>query len=166
MRVESRKLESIRLIKTMKRKIVAVPVLIFILCALAAILPLPWNENAENFFLDLNYNLRGGRDLSARFALVFISQEDIEALGGWPITRDYYGYVAHLLHQRGAKVIGFDLLFAAEDKHHPEFDGMLTHFFQFAGNVCLPMLFQEWERDGDGRHDYGKHPLYPIPSVF
>ncbi|TDJ02863.1 MAG: hypothetical protein E2O76_01985 [Caldithrix sp.] len=45
----------------------------------------------------MQFKLRGERDLSDDILLVYLGAEDIKALGGWPITRDYYGYITHAL---------------------------------------------------------------------
>ncbi len=64
-------------------------ILIILLFSLLALLPLPWNEPIEDSFVDLQFKLRGDRQLSDEIVLVFIGAEDVQALGGWPITRDY-----------------------------------------------------------------------------
>ncbi|TDI93483.1 MAG: hypothetical protein E2O77_02780 [Caldithrix sp.] len=51
----------------------------------------------------MQFKLRGERDLSDDILLVYLGAEDIKALGGWPITRDYYGYITHALTQFGAE---------------------------------------------------------------
>lgn len=69
----------------------------FALPAILTSLPLELNEALENTFLNLQFKLRGERDLSDDILLVYLGAEDIKALGGWPITRDYYGYITHAL---------------------------------------------------------------------
>ncbi len=62
---------------------------IFILTLLffaAAHLPLPWNDTVENGFVELQFKLRGSRHLSDEILFVFIGAEDVQSLGGWPIT--------------------------------------------------------------------------------
>ncbi|MCL4706410.1 sigma 54-interacting transcriptional regulator [bacterium] len=119
-----------------------VAALILIFCLLAA-LPWAWRDNAEDTLLDLQFRLRGERPLSDKIVLVYLGAEDIQALGGWPITRDYYGYLMHGLSRAHAQVVGFDILFDRADRHYPEFDAILADFFKSAGNVCLPLAFAE-----------------------
>jgi transcriptional regulator with GAF, ATPase, and Fis domain len=119
---------------------------IILFVGILSLLSLSWHETVENFLIDLQFKLRGPRQLGDEFVLVFIGAEDAQALGGWPITRDYYGYMTHVLNRLGAKVIGFDILFDAPNRNYPEFDGILTDFFQSSGNVCLPMVFAELTR--------------------
>ena len=135
-------------------------ILIILLFGLLSLLPLPWNESIEDSFVDLQFKLRGDRRLSDEFILVFIGAEDVQSLaplrlhtpmtrggGGWPITRDYYGYMTHALSRLGAKVIGFDVLFDSPNRTYPEFDAILADFFQSAGNVCLPVTFSDLTRE-------------------
>jgi len=127
----------------MKRKAEQGLLVIIIFLSLFALLPLPLNKTVEDSLLDLQFKLRDNRQLSDEFVFVFIGAEDVQALGGWPLTRDYYGYMTHVLSRLGAKVIGFDILFEAPNRNYPEFDHALADFFQTAGNVCLPMTFAE-----------------------
>jgi len=127
----------------MKRKAEYGLLVIVIFLSLLALLPLSVNKTIEDSLLDLQFKLRGNRQLPEEFVFVFIGAEDVQALGGWPLTRDYYGYMTHVLSRLGAKVIGFDILFEAPNRNYPEFDRVLADFFQTAGNVCLPMTFAE-----------------------
>lgn len=116
--------------------------IIILICTFST-LPFPWNESIENALVDLQFKVRGDRQLADNIVLVFISAEDIKALNEWPITRDYYSYMTYVLNSRGAKVIGIDLLFNQPDLRHPEYDVTLAEFFQSTNNVCLPMAFSE-----------------------
>ena len=116
---------------------------IILFLGILSLLPISFNQTLEDSLLDLQFKLRGNRQLSEEFVFVFIGAEDVQALGGWPLTRDYYGYMTHVLSRLGAKVIGFDILFEAPNRNYPEFDRALADFFQTAGNVCLPMTFAE-----------------------
>lgn len=116
---------------------------IILLLGILSVLPISFNQTSEDSLLDLQFKLRGSRQLSDEFIFVFIGAEDVQALGGWPLTRDYYGYMTHVLSRLGAKVIGFDILFETPNRNYPEFDHVLADFFQTADNVCLPMTFAE-----------------------
>jgi len=101
-------------------------------------------EYFQNATSDLLFRIRGERCMSDRFLLIHIDEKDIQDLGGWPISRDYYGYLIHALTQNGARVIAFDLLLDQPDPHYPESDTLLADFIQSAGMVCLPMVFNQW----------------------
>ncbi|NUO79409.1 sigma 54-interacting transcriptional regulator [candidate division KSB1 bacterium] len=116
---------------------------ILLICSLLAVLPYSFNQTVEDTLVDVQFKLRGPRELSEQFVVVFIGAEDIQALGGWPLTRDYYGYLMHILTSRGAKVIGFDLLLDAPQWRYPEYDSVLAGFFAGFDRDCLPFTFAE-----------------------
>ncbi len=118
--------------------------LALVFCVLA-FLPLPFERSIDDAIVHLQFKLRGERDLGDEFVLVYIGAEDIKALGGWPLTHDYYGYATHALHTLGARVIAFNLLFDAIDPRFPEYDEILADFVRSAGNVCLPFAFYDME---------------------
>ncbi|MCG3118441.1 MAG: Anaerobic nitric oxide reductase transcription regulator NorR [bacterium] len=129
------------------RKIEFGLLLLILLIVILALLPLPLTEALENSLIDLQFKLRGPRHFGDEFVFVFIGAEEAQTLGGWPLTRDYYGYMTHVLQRLGAKVIGFDILFDTPNRSYPEFDHILADFLQSAGNVCLPMTFAELSPD-------------------
>ncbi len=147
---------------------------IFIVLFLLMVLPMPWNNALENAGVDVLFNIRGGRPVSQDIVYLYLSDEDIQAMGGWPITRDYYGYMAHVLTQRGARVIGLYALFDRPDRHYPEFDRRLADFFESSGRICLPTAFTALvDGTSDSRKPsrrpaemfVGEDALLPIPSL-
>jgi len=148
----------------MKRKAEHGLLVIIIFLSLSSLLPFSLNQTIEDSLLDLQFKLRGNRQLPEEFVFVFIGAEDVQALGGWPLTRDYYGYMTHVLSRLGAKVIGFDILFEAPNRNYPEFDHVLADFFQTAGNVCLPMTFAELTPRS--HHTFaGSDPSFPFEQL-
>ncbi len=136
-------------------------VIIILFLGILSLLPIPFNQTIENSLIDLQFKFRGNRQLAEEFVFVFIGAEDVQALGGWPLTRDYYGYMTHVLSRLGAKVIGFDILFETPSRNYPEFDHVLADFFQTAGNVCLPMTFAELTPRSN--HTFiGSDPSFPF----
>lgn len=119
--------------------------LLLLVCCTLAVPPFAVNETIEDALVDAQFKLRGERRVSEQFALVFIAAEDIRSLGGWPLTRDYYGYLMHVLAACGAKVIGFDLLLDAPQWRYPEFDSVLANYFSAFERDCLPLTFAELE---------------------
>ncbi len=141
-----------------------IPFIVFAIFAVLTSLPLGLNETLENTFVNLQFKLRGERDLSSDIVLVYLGAEDIQALGGWPITRDYYGYITHALTKFGAKVIGLNLLFDSPDPRFPEYDQILAEFFETSGNVCLPLAFYELNAESNQLLS-GENPIYPIEPL-
>ena len=139
----------------------ALGLIIILFWGILSLLPISFNQTLEDSLIDLQFKLRGSRQLSEEFVFVFIGAEDVQALGGWPLTRDYHGYMTHVLSRLGAKVIGFDILFEAPNRNYPEFDHALADFFQAAGNVCLPMTFAELTPRSN--HTFaGSDPSFPF----
>lgn len=61
------------------------------------------------------------RDLTATdVRVVMIDDKSIEFVGSWPWPRYYLARLTEELNQRGAKVIGFDILFPERDPGRPE----------------------------------------------
>ncbi len=135
------------------------------LCILAMTGP-EWLRRLDDEIVSLQFKIRGERDLGDEFVLVFLGQEDLKALGGWPLTHDYYGYMTHALSSLGAKVIGFNLLFDSRDPRFPEYDDILADFMQTAGNVCLPVAFYHLSAaTGPDRFLRGEAATRPIPVL-
>jgi transcriptional regulator with PAS, ATPase and Fis domain/CHASE2 domain-containing sensor protein len=131
---------------------------------------LPWDDTLNNSILHWQYQIRGQRSLSDKIVLIYIDANNIEALQGWPITRDYYGYLIYVLNQTGIKAVGFDILFDNLDKRYPEYDETLADFFSSYKNVCLPMAFSEVEfkQESDNPTDSkllkGNYPVFPVDT--
>jgi len=139
-------------------------ILIVLLGGILPLFPIHFNEAIEDSLIDLQFKLRGNRPLPDEFVFVFIGAEDAQALGGWPITRDYYGYMTHVLSRLGAKAIGFDILFDSPNRNYPEFDHILADFFQSAGTVCLSMTFAELSPRSANALS-GREPAFPFEQI-
>ncbi|HEX9971148.1 MAG TPA: CHASE2 domain-containing protein, partial [bacterium] len=124
------------------KKIILVPIMALLFCLLS-ILPAKFNKIINDSLVDLQFKIRGDRQLSDNIEIIFIGDDDVKALNGWPLSRDYYGYLIHILNQSGAKVIGFDILFDQADRNYPEYDEMLANLIGAANNVCLPAAFSD-----------------------
>jgi transcriptional regulator with GAF, ATPase, and Fis domain/CHASE2 domain-containing sensor protein len=134
---------------------------IFIFILMISLIPGDFNEGIQNFELDTHFRLRGERAASENMTLVHIGSEDIAEPGGrWPITRDYYGYLLHVLGQMEARAVDIDLLFTAPDPLHPEYDKILADFMESFGRVCLPMTFSSLTSTEKGIVS-GIDPHYP-----
>ncbi|MBN2425585.1 MAG: sigma 54-interacting transcriptional regulator [Calditrichaceae bacterium] len=137
----------------------------FLFCLLS-VLPFETNNAFVNIQAEVLYGLRGQREVSDRIVLIHINDEDIKALGGWPITRDYYSYLIHLLNERRAKTIALDVFFAGSDPYYPQQDTILANFIGSSANVCLPMFFLSITGDSSTQDALflpeGNDPSYPL----
>ena len=146
------------------RKIIILTILA-IAFSILSILPLSLNQKIHNSIEDLLFLLRGNRDLSEKILFVFIGSEDVDALGGWPISRDYYAYLIHKLQSDSTRVIGIDVIFAKSDPQYPEYDQILAESIQSSANVCLPMTFAELSLALSGKKlPSGIQPLMPMET--
>ena len=129
-------------ITTQNIRVIFLLIIAFILCTN---LPLPWNESFENLSVDLLLNIRGERNIRDNFIIVYIGEDEIQAIGSWPITHDYYGYLIHILTQLNARAVGFDFLLETPDQLYPENDRILADFIEVNGTVCLPVVVTDLE---------------------
>ena len=137
--------------------------LIFIICSFLTITPL--NKSVKNAATDMLVKTRGDQHVNPNLLFVYIGQEDIQALNGWPITRDYYAYITHILKTSGVRVIAFDLLFDTPDKRYPEYDADFAEFLQSDVNIALPMVYSDFQlsdTDTTGEFFQGQNPRYPV----
>ena len=128
-----------------------------ILLMILSVLPLAWMERAEDGLLDMVFQVRGSRPLDDRIVFVYLDDADVRDIG-WPVTRDYFGYMTHVLAAHGARVIGLYALFDTHDARYPEYDRRLADFLETAGNVCLPATF------GAMTGGSGASLMTPIPA--
>jgi transcriptional regulator with GAF, ATPase, and Fis domain/CHASE2 domain-containing sensor protein len=126
--------------------------ILFIASVLLAAAALAFLQSRSDFLQNADENvllrLRGRRIMPSEFLLVAIDESDVQALGGWPITRDYYGYLIHILTEKHAKVIGLDILLSAPNRQYPEYDRLLADFIESSGRVVLPSV-ADWTKPDD-----------------
>ena len=161
----------LKALKIHHKNLIILLAITIVFCILTTI-PLPWNEPINSALIDLEFKIRGSRKLSDKIVLVYIGGDDIKAINkdkGWPITRDYYGYMVYIFNHFGAKVIGIDVLFSTEDRFYPEYDAVFVDALRSSGDVCLPMTFSELSYDHQTNaklpHHFptGYSPSFPIP---
>ncbi|UCF63405.1 MAG: sigma 54-interacting transcriptional regulator [bacterium] len=127
---------------------------------------LSFNQRLDDFSCDILFHLRGPRTVSDDIIFVYISQEDIQNLGGWPLSRDYYAYLIHHLRKNSVKAVGIDILFEQPAVRYQEFDDMLATFIQESENLILPFTFAEL-RIAEGSPEPGDqwigiNPTFPL----
>ena len=117
-------------------------ILAVLLVGLALLLP-PIDQRLTNGGIDLLQKTYK-RPASVQAAFIYFDTQDLQALKGWPITRDYYGYLIFLLKQTGARTVVLDVLLADEYSLYPEYDAALADMLASAHNVLLPFAFAEF----------------------
>ena len=115
----------------------------------------------ENSWLDGKFILRGGRD-PARFqedahvVIVAVDERSVRKLGMWPWPRAQLAVLVRQLKHCGARVIGFDMIFAEPDasRIEPVVAGLLEQYRRLPGadQSYLALLEQTRQRvQGDRR---------------
>jgi transcriptional regulator with GAF, ATPase, and Fis domain/CHASE2 domain-containing sensor protein len=72
------------------------------------------------------YQLRGELSADTNIVIVYLDNDDIRMLGGWPLQRNYYALMLDKLREWGAKVIVLDILFDSPSLYAPEYDQLLA----------------------------------------
>jgi len=97
-------------------------------------------------FDNLHYDL--GRYLTfkpapADIVIVAIDEASLESIGRWPWSRIVHADLVNKLKHEQARVIGLDVIFSEPELSNPEADLILAKAIENAGNVVLPVLFEE-----------------------
>lgn len=90
--------------------------------------------------LDAQFRLREHLRFDRRIIIIEISDEDINAFGRWPWSRDHHAVMAKTLKELGAKSVYFDIIFSEPSSE--ENDALVEMALKECGNVYLPMAFQ------------------------
>ncbi|RPH90145.1 MAG: CHASE2 domain-containing protein, partial [Calditrichaeota bacterium] len=124
-----------------KNQIFIVAIIALVIGIAAAVPPLSY------FFIDhsvdMLFKVRGDRPASPDILFLYIDADDITALSGWPISRDYYGYLIYLLKKAGVRTVVIDILFATPHHRYFEYDKALAEFMHSAHNVILPFAIAD-----------------------
>ncbi len=104
-------------------------------------------DSADRAMLRQYYSVRGERPLDSSIVLIYFGNEDINALGGLPLKRNYYALLVSALHDAGVSTIGFDIAFPERDREHPEYDQVFSASVHNAGNVIFSGYFTTLENN-------------------
>lgn len=123
-----------------------------IITLIAFLFPSPFRE-AEKILLTAKYHSRGVIPADSSVVIVYLDNNDIDALGGLPIKRNYYALLIHALHDLGAAAIGVDIAFTEPDAEHAEYDDLLASVVKLSGNVVLGGYFRSVSNDSLSQAD-------------
>jgi adenylate cyclase len=73
----------------------------------------------DNRLTDLFFHLRGARPTSGRVVIVDIDDQSLASIGQWPWPRNVVAELVTAIRGAGARVIGFDIVFAEPDRTSP-----------------------------------------------
>lgn len=114
----------------------------------------------DQAFLNIEYQLKGESKIDTSIVILYLSNNEIEALGGLPLKRTYYALVINALKELGVRAIGIDIAYYDANRKHPEYDILLSLVIKNAGNVVLSGYFRSV---GDVTHDTNGQT---IPELF
>lgn len=108
----------------------------------------PLFSDLEEIFLNSKFTLRGEVKIDTSIVILYLDNDDITALGGWPLKRNYYALLINVLNELGAKVIGFGIALTEPNKERPEYDNLIANMVQKKNNVVLSGYFQSISNEG------------------
>ncbi len=85
--------------------------------------------------VDYRFRKRGARPPSTDVVIVTVDEATTRRLGCWPCSRQVSADLINVLHEAGAKAIGFDIFFTDPNAADPEGDRALAEATRRAGNV-------------------------------
>lgn len=81
----------------------------------------PLLESLDNRITDAMFRWRGKEPTTGSVVIVDIDEKSMRSVGQWPWPRDVVAALVRNIRAGGAKVIGFDIVFAEEDRTSPRF---------------------------------------------
>ncbi len=93
-------------------------------------------EGIDLYLYDLSFRIRGPLDPDREIIIVAIDEKTLDALGRWPVKREYY---AQLLESaKEARVVGIDIIMAESSNG----DDILKAALKMHGRVVLPVYVE------------------------
>ncbi len=114
-----------------------------LLVALSSAFFRPVTDPIEQQVLDVRYALRGPLPADTNIVILYFDNDDIAALGGWPLRRNYYALLIDVLDHVGAAAVGIDVFFGERSLEYPQYDELLAALMAKSGNVVLASYFRE-----------------------
>ncbi|MFQ5797620.1 MAG: sigma 54-interacting transcriptional regulator [Bacteroidota bacterium] len=112
-----------------------------------SVLLIPLYQPLEDHLMDVKFRLRGERSIDSSVVVIYLDNEQVDAIGGWPIRRSYYALMISVLNDLGASVIGTDIFFQSRVLEYPEYDDLLIKVVRDADNVLLSGYFKKVEEN-------------------
>lgn len=103
-------------------------------------------ENFNSLFSQLKFKLRGQSQIDTSITFIYIDDNTIHSLGGYPLKRSYYATLIDLLTQLNVKAIAFDILLIEKNPDYPERDFLLVSTVKNSNRVYLGGTFINLEK--------------------
>jgi transcriptional regulator with PAS, ATPase and Fis domain/CHASE2 domain-containing sensor protein len=120
-------------------------------------------ESVDDQLLGTRYDLRGSIPADTGIVIVYLDNEDIQLLGGWPLQRSYYALMIDRLSDWGARVIGFDILLDLPSSASPEYDTLLVSVIERARPVVMSAYGRQLHSEDDDGAPLPERLSYPAP---
>ncbi len=91
------------------------------------------DKNSETFL----YKLNGESLPDTNIVIIHINENDISAVGPWPIKRSYYALLINSLNEFDVKKIGLEVFLSTKFVTQAVYDNLLTRAITQSGNVVL-----------------------------
>ncbi len=119
----------------------------------------------DNRLVDALFNLRGKTSTSNSVVIVDLDDESMAKIGQWPWPRNIVAELSAAIHRSGAKSVGFDIVFAEQDRTSPKHH--LDNFIDLLGMDITPEQLKGLQEDPNLDYDliFGD-TLAEIPSVL
>ena len=106
--------------KTKKIGVYVISLLLIMISTSALYIFFPQSlESIDNRFRDYMFILRGEIPQNDKVLIVDIDEKSLKQIGQWPWSRDVLSTLLENLTQAGVAIIGFDIVFAEEDRTSP-----------------------------------------------
>lgn len=99
-------------------------------------------QGVEEKLVEWRYAMRGEVQADTNIVLLYFDSEDISALGGWPLRRNYYALLIEILTKLEVEAIGIDIFLGTKSREFPEYDLLLTSVLEKSKNVVLSSYYR------------------------
>ncbi len=123
------------------------------------ILKIPFIESVDSAFYQLKFKLRGSQPVDTSIVFLYIDDDAIRSLGGYPLKRSYYALLIDMLTKLNVKAIALDILLTEKNLDYPERDKLLAFTIKNSGKVYLGGNFENLG-------DLKVKPIANIPTEF
>jgi transcriptional regulator with GAF, ATPase, and Fis domain/CHASE2 domain-containing sensor protein len=113
-----------------------------VVCLLLIILFSSPLDQFDRFFLDVKFKTRGESRLDTNIVILYLDNDNIKALGGWPISRDYYVLAIKNLMTLGVKAVGLDVFLGETKLQHSDYDTLLAS--KAKSTICCTSYFEQF----------------------
>ncbi|MCK5231918.1 MAG: adenylate/guanylate cyclase domain-containing protein [Desulfobulbaceae bacterium] len=105
----------------------------------------------DNRLVDVLFHWRGRMPTTDSVVIVDIDDKSLAEIGQWPWPRDVIAKLVSAIHAKGAKAIGFDILFAEPDRTSPKY--YISELAQIIGLEMSDAELEEIRRNEALDHD-------------